>query len=185
MSGRSVEHATFVVERTYDVSPERAFAAWADPEAKARWFVAADARLELDFRVGGRERSRGTAPDGNAISYEALYQDIVPAERIVYTYDMHLQETRISVSLATVELKPVGGNGTRLVFTEQGAFLDGHEYPARRAEGRVASSTRSKGGPKRGPRESERRQTERSTAPSRPRHVRARPGTRAPPRFGF
>jgi uncharacterized protein YndB with AHSA1/START domain len=91
--------------------------------------------LELDFRVGGRERSRGTAPDGSAYSYEALYQDIVPAQRIVYTYDMPLEETRISVSLATVEFTPVGDNGTRLVFTEQGAFLDGHESPARRAEG--------------------------------------------------
>ena len=135
MSGRSVEHATFVVERRYKVSPERAFAAWADPRAKARWFVGSDAHLELDFRVGGREHSRGSAPDGRAYSYEALYQDIVPAQRIVYTYDMLLQETRISVSLATVEFTPVGDNGTRLVFTEQGAFLDGHEYPARRAEG--------------------------------------------------
>ena len=53
MSGRSVEHATFVVERKYEVSPERAFAAWADPEAKARWYVDSDAQLELDFRVGG------------------------------------------------------------------------------------------------------------------------------------
>jgi Activator of Hsp90 ATPase homolog 1-like protein len=48
---------------------------------------------------------------------------------------MHLQETRISVSLATVEFTPAGENGTRLVFTEQGAFLDGHEFPARRAGG--------------------------------------------------
>jgi uncharacterized protein YndB with AHSA1/START domain len=135
MSGPSVEHATLVVERKYDVSPERAFAAWADPEAKARWFVDAETSLELDFRVGGRERSRGTAPDGNAYAYEALYHDIVPAQRIVYTYDMHLQETRISVSLATVEFRPEGETGTRLVFTEQGAFLDGHEFPARRAEG--------------------------------------------------
>ena len=135
MSGRSVHHATFVVERSYSVSPERAFAAWADPKAKARWFVDSEASLELDFRVGGRERNRGTAPDGNAFSYEALYQDIVPAERIIYTYDMHLQETRISVSLATVEFIPVGDNGTRLVLTEQGAFLDGHEFPARRAGG--------------------------------------------------
>jgi uncharacterized protein YndB with AHSA1/START domain len=117
------------------VPPERAFAAWADPEAKARWYVDADANLELDFRVGGRERSQGAAPDGRAYSYEALYQDIVPAQRIVYTYDMLLQETRISVSLATVEFTPVGANGTRLVFTEQGAFLDGHESAARRAEG--------------------------------------------------
>jgi uncharacterized protein YndB with AHSA1/START domain len=135
MSGRSVEHATFVVERKYEASPERAFAAWADPAAKARWFVDPDAHLELDFRVGGRERSRGSAPDGSAYSYEAFYQDIVPAQRIVYTYDMLLQETRISVSLATVEFTPVSDSGTRLVFTEQGAFLDGHESPARRAEG--------------------------------------------------
>jgi uncharacterized protein YndB with AHSA1/START domain len=114
---------------------ERAFAAWADPKATARWFVGSDAHLELDFRVGGREHSRGSAPDGRAYSYEALYQDIVLAQRIVYTYDMLLQETRISVSLATVEFTPVGDNGTRLVFTEQGAFLDGHESPGRRAEG--------------------------------------------------
>jgi uncharacterized protein YndB with AHSA1/START domain len=135
MSGRSVEHATFVVERKYEASPERAFAAWADPEAKARWYVDSDAQLELDFRVGGRERSRGTAPDGSAYSYEALFQDIVPAKRIVYTYDMLLHGTRISVSLATVEFTPEGDGDTRLVFTEQGAFLDGHESPARRAEG--------------------------------------------------
>jgi uncharacterized protein YndB with AHSA1/START domain len=135
MSGRSVEHATFVVDRQYEVSPERAFAAWADPEAKARWLVDSDAQLQLDFRVGGREHSSGSAPDGRAYAYEALFHDIVPAQRIVYTYDMFLEGTRISVSLATVEFTPVGENGTRLVFTEQGAFLDGHESPARRAEG--------------------------------------------------
>ena len=135
MSERSVEHSTFTLERKYEASPERTFAAWADPEAKSRWFGTADAEHELDFRVGGREINRGDGPDGQFYTYEALYQDIVPAQRIVYTYDMLLQETRISVSLATVEFTPVADNGTRLVFTEQGAFLDGHESPARRAEG--------------------------------------------------
>jgi uncharacterized protein YndB with AHSA1/START domain len=135
MSGRSVEHASFVVERKYEAPPERAFAAWADREAKARWYVDADAHLELDFRVSGRESSQGIAPDGRAYSYKALFQDIVPAERIVYTYEMLLEERRISVSLATVEFTLVGDGDTRLVFTEQGAFLDGHESPARRAEG--------------------------------------------------
>jgi|SRR4051794_35371923 len=134
MSGRSVKHATFVVERVYEVSPERAFAAWADPEAKTRWYVDADAQLELDFRIGGRERSQGTAPDGNAYTYEAIYQDIVPARRIVYTYEMLLDGIRISVSLATAEFEPER-DGTRLVFTEQGAFLDGHEMPVRREDG--------------------------------------------------
>ena len=134
MSERSVEHATFVVERRYEASPERAFAAWADPEAKARWYVDSGAFLELDFRVGGRERSRGTAPGGNAYSYEALYLDIVQGQRIVYTYEMLLGGIRISVSLATAEFYPER-DGTRLVFTEQGAFLDGHEMPAQREHG--------------------------------------------------
>jgi uncharacterized protein YndB with AHSA1/START domain len=135
MSGRSVEHASFVVERKYEALPERAFAAWADREAKARWYVDSDAHLELDFRVGGRERSQGIAPDGRAYSYNALFQDIVPAKRIVYTYEMVLEETRISVSLTTVEFTLVGDGRHPLSFTEQAAFLDGHESPARRAEG--------------------------------------------------
>ena len=40
-----------------------------------------------------------------SIAYDARYQDIVPNERIIYSYDMHLDDKRISVSLATVELE--------------------------------------------------------------------------------
>jgi uncharacterized protein YndB with AHSA1/START domain len=137
MTERSVEHATFVVERTYDASPAHVFAAWADPAAKRRWFGDPDqgtGEFELDFRVGGRELNRGTAPNGQAYTFEAHYQDIVPDERIVYTYEMHLDDKRISVSLGTVELKPAE-TGTRLVYTEQGAFLDGLDTPAQREQG--------------------------------------------------
>jgi uncharacterized protein YndB with AHSA1/START domain len=137
MSERSVEHATFVVERTYDASPARVFAAWADPAAKGRWFGDPDqgpGEFELDFRVGGREFNRGTAPNGQAYTFEAHYQDIVSDERMVYSYEMHLDDKRISVSLGTVELKPAEA-GTRLVYTEQGAFLDGLDTPAQREQG--------------------------------------------------
>jgi uncharacterized protein YndB with AHSA1/START domain len=134
MSERSVEHATFVVERAYDASPDRVFAAWSDPRAKARWFDGSEGEVEFDFRVGGRERRRGTLPDGRAYTFQALYQDIVRARRIVFSYDMLLDGTRISVSVATVQFGPER-DGTRLVFTEQGAFLDGHEMPARREQG--------------------------------------------------
>jgi uncharacterized protein YndB with AHSA1/START domain len=131
MSERSVEHATFVVERRYDASPARVFRAWSDPAAKARWWGLPEGTHELDFRVGGRELHTGTHPDRGAYTFEARYQDIVPGRRIVYTYEMRLGETRISVSVATVELVPDRG-GTRLIFTEQGAFLDGLEtLPAR------------------------------------------------------
>jgi uncharacterized protein YndB with AHSA1/START domain len=135
---RSVTHATIVVERNYDASPARVFAAWVDPAVKFRWFARADGwetvEYDLDFRVGGREHSAARPPGGPVHVYEARYQDIVPDQRIIFAYDMYLDETRISVSLATVELNPAG-SGTRLLYTEQGAFLDGHEVPAEREHG--------------------------------------------------
>jgi uncharacterized protein YndB with AHSA1/START domain len=134
---RSTEHATFVIERTYDATPGRVYAAWATPAAKARWFGGPDDwenTHELDFRVGGREINRARQPSGPVYTYEAFYHDIVPDERIAYAYTMDRDETRISVSVTTVEFKPAG-NGTRLIFTEQGVFLDGADKPADREHG--------------------------------------------------
>ena len=154
MSERSIEHATFVVERVYDASLDRVFAAWSNPMAKARWYNGSEDDYELDFRVGGWERHQGMAPDGRGYAYQALFWDIVPDHRIVYTYDMLLDGIRISVSVATAEFESER-DGTRLVFTEQGAYLDGYERPAQREHGmgslldslgRWLQSSRSDGG---------------------------------------
>lgn len=64
----------------------------------------------------------------------ARYQDIVDGRRIVWSYDMHLDGRRISVSVATVEISGVPG-GTELVYTEQGVYLDGLDTNAQRHEG--------------------------------------------------
>ena len=132
MTQRSVTHATFTVERTYPAPPEEVFAAWAEPSAKAQWFGGGD--FELDFRVGGRELNRGGPDGGPVFTYDARYYDIVDNERIVYAYEMHMGDARISVSLATIELTPTG-DGTKLVLTEAGAFLDGHDTPEQREGG--------------------------------------------------
>jgi len=132
MTQRSVEHATFTVERTYPAPPEQVFAAWSTPEAKREWFGASD--HELDFRVGGTEVNRGGPDGGPVFTYEARYHDIVENQRIVYAYDMYIGAARISVSIATVELTPDGG-GTRLFYTDYGAYLGGHDTPAQREQG--------------------------------------------------
>jgi uncharacterized protein YndB with AHSA1/START domain len=139
MTERSVSHGTFVVERRYPAHPAKVFEAWADGAAKEIWMDDPDYKsdgssYELDFRVGGHERFSGLGPDGAPYSYDALYYDIVPGYRIVYSYEMYAARDRISVSLATVEISP-DQDGTKLTYTEQHAFLDGLDKPGAREEG--------------------------------------------------
>jgi len=138
MSARSAQHDTFTIERRYPAPPARVFAAFADPEKKARWFGCVPgwevAEQTLDFRVGGREVWRGGPPGGAEHRNDTVYHDIVPNERIVWSYAMQLGDRRISVSLSTVELRP-DGSGTRIVFTEQGVFLDDYDGAAERVHG--------------------------------------------------
>lgn len=131
LTARFATHDTFVIEKTYEAAPDRVFAAWSDAQAKAGWFTKADT---FEFRVGGRETSRGGPPEGPVFTFDATYHEIVPSERIVYGYTLDMGEIRISASVVTVEFKPVGA-GTQLIFTEQGAFLDGHDSPSAREHG--------------------------------------------------
>jgi uncharacterized protein YndB with AHSA1/START domain len=135
---RSTTHATFVIERDYKAAPTRVFAAFADTKQKAKWFGGPEewekSDHKLDFRVGGKESVSGGPPGGVVHYYNAAYWDIVPNERIVSAYEMHMDKQRISVSLATLEFKPKG-SGTRFILTEQGVFLDGYDDAGERERG--------------------------------------------------
>ncbi len=133
MTERTTHHATFTIERDFPVSPALAFRAWADPKARAVWFVGpkdkwSEISREADFRIGGREQVSGTHEGGMVSAFDARYLDIVPDRRIVYSYVMHLDDKLISVSLATVEFES-NGKGTHLIVTEQGVMLDGFSDP--------------------------------------------------------
>src|ERR1700692_742712 len=138
MTQSTVTHDTFVITRTYASPVAAVFRAWADPKRKARWFAgsaeALGAGYELDFRVGGREVNRGGPPGGPAYTYKSEFRDIIPEQRIVYTYEMFADEARISVSVATVLFSGHDAM-SQLVLTEQGGFLDGHDTVAQREAG--------------------------------------------------
>jgi uncharacterized protein YndB with AHSA1/START domain len=133
-----VVHRTLSVERTYPAPPARVFAAFADPGTKRRWFAEGPGfevdEFTLDFRVGGFERSCFRFVGGAPVRNDTLFLDIVPDERIVFAYALSAGEVRTSAALTTVELAADGG-GTRLLLTEQVAFLDGVDGTASRRSG--------------------------------------------------
>lgn len=143
MEERSVIHSTFVIERNFSATPERVFAAFADPAKKRRWFVEGDhhavEQYEMDFRVGGKEHARyrfkeSSPIPGAILSNDTAYLDIVPNKRIITASKMTIGNKLISASLVTIELLP-SEKGTDLVCTHQGAFFEGSGGPEMREEG--------------------------------------------------
>jgi uncharacterized protein YndB with AHSA1/START domain len=134
----SVTHGDFTIERRYPCTPAQTFRAFADPELKRQWFANPgrwdNAEWELDFRVGGCEVSKGGHPGGRYNEFRSRFHEIVENEWIVFVYDLLHDHRLISVSLTTVEFLPDGG-GTRMLFTEQGAFFDGPDAAAEREHG--------------------------------------------------
>lgn len=134
-----VIHGTFTLTRLWKASPQRVFAAWADPETKAKWFAGprdswTALRRELDFREGGEEIAEGRFDHGLVSYFHARYHLIEPNSRLIFAYDMRLNDVWHSVSLATLMLQPEGA-ATRVTYTEQIAFLDGSDGTAKRKEG--------------------------------------------------
>jgi uncharacterized protein YndB with AHSA1/START domain len=136
MIERSIVHGSFTVERTYRHAPAVVFGAWAKPEFKRQWFGSPEEGNTdhiFEFRVGGREFNEGKVGD-NSYTFDVRYQDIVEDNRIIYTYEMKLNGERISVSVASVELRPVD-SGTRMIVREDGVFLDGLDTVKQREDG--------------------------------------------------
>jgi len=136
---RSVVHASFHLERTYEAPAPRLWLALTDEAAKSRWFGGAPSQWTLiervmDVRPGGRERVKGRWQGGTVTTFDAVYHDVVPNKRLVYSYEMYIDDKKISVSLATMQIEADGAE-TILKVTELGAFLDGYDDAGSREHG--------------------------------------------------
>jgi uncharacterized protein YndB with AHSA1/START domain len=135
---RSVAHGSFTITRSWKAAPAKVFEAFANGAAKAKWFAGPPGweqhEKSFDSREGGRETLKGRHANGTVSSFDCLYRDIVPNERIVYSYVMDLDGKKISVSQACIEITPESG-GTKLVVTEYGDYLDDHDDAGSREHG--------------------------------------------------
>jgi len=123
-TARPAERPSLTITRRVRARPEKVYAAWTEPEQLVRWFGPAtvkpgSARADLDLRVGGRYRISFEAQSGEYYEVGGIYREVVPNERLVFSWAWHSTPER--ESLVTVQLKPDGG-GTLLVFNHAQFF---------------------------------------------------------------
>jgi len=121
---RPNERPSLTITRRLRARPEKVYAAWTQPEQLIRWFGTAKAKpgsfkAEIDLRVGGRYRISFEHESGEYHEVGGIYREVVPNERLVFTWAWHSTPER--ESLVTVQLKPDDG-GTLLVFNHAQFF---------------------------------------------------------------
>jgi uncharacterized protein YndB with AHSA1/START domain len=123
---------SLTLKRRLNAAPEKVYAAWTDPEKLVRWFgptqtVETSVEADLDIRVGGRYRVRFKTNDGDHHEVGGVYREVVPNERLVFSWAWRSTPER--ESLVTVTMKR-DGDGTILTLLHEKFFdeaaLAGH-----------------------------------------------------------
>ena len=140
MTERSVNHATFVIERTYPAAPGQGVRRLGRRGGQGHLdgrpdYKSDGTEAELDFRVGGHERFGGTDPGGHDLQLRRhlLRHRAGPAGSSTAT------RCTPATSACRCQSPPWSScpprTGTKLTYTEQGVFLDGIDKPEAREEG--------------------------------------------------
>jgi uncharacterized protein YndB with AHSA1/START domain len=113
---------SLTIKRRIEAPPEKIFRAWAEPEKITRWFGPEQVEVlhaEADARVGGFYRIVARSPDGEQHEVSGTYREVVPNEKLVFTWTWRSTPER--ESLVTVLLGADGG-GTLLTLVHEQFF---------------------------------------------------------------
>jgi uncharacterized protein YndB with AHSA1/START domain len=124
---------SLTLKRRLNAPPEKIYQAWTDPQKIVRWFAPARVKpgtesASIDARIGGRYRLSFDMDDGEHHEVGGVYREMVPNERLVFSWAWHSTPER--ESLVTVLLQP-DGEGTLLTLHHEQlsdqAARDSHE----------------------------------------------------------
>lgn len=113
---------SLTIKRRIAAPPAKVFAAWTDPKKIEQWFITPKAKsltAKADVRVGGRYQITAHKLDGELHEVSGVYREIVPNEKLVFTWAWRTTPER--ESLVTVLIKP-DGDGSILTLTHEQFF---------------------------------------------------------------
>ena len=104
---------SLTLKRRLNAPPEKVYAAWTDPEKIVRWFGPRKAkdgsmRPSIDLRVGGRYRISFDTTDGEYHQVGGVYREVVPNERLVFSWAWHSTPERESLVTVSTQARRRG-----------------------------------------------------------------------------
>ncbi len=108
------------IVRTFGASPEMVYQAWTDPKVVKEWFsptTVSTPVAEIDLKKGGKYRVGMKSPDGELYVATGVYEEIVPNEKLVFTWRWE-GDTPSPETLVTIVFKK-SGPGAELIFTHE------------------------------------------------------------------
>lgn len=122
---------SLTLKRRLNAPAEKVYAAWTDPQKIVRWFGPDSGpvtKAEIDLRVGGGFNIGFHTEDGEYHQVGGIYREVIPNEKLVFTWAWHTMKER--ESLVTITIKR-DGEGSLLTLHHEKFFdeaaRDGHE----------------------------------------------------------
>jgi uncharacterized protein YndB with AHSA1/START domain len=122
MSTAAAVKPCLTIKRRFNATPAKVFAAWTDPEKVKRWMGPGEIkvlRVETDPRSGGHFRWIMQAPSGEHHDVSGVYREVIPNEKLVFTWAWKTTPER--ESLVTLTFKS-DGDGTLFTMTHEQFF---------------------------------------------------------------
>ncbi len=113
---------SLTIKRRFNAPPEKVFAAWTDPEKVKRWMGPGEVkvlRAECDARAGGRYRWLMQTPSGEEHDVSGVYREVVPSEKLVFSWAWKTTPERESLVTLTFKLD---GTGTLMTLLHEQFF---------------------------------------------------------------
>jgi uncharacterized protein YndB with AHSA1/START domain len=113
---------SLTIKRRFNAPPEKVYAAWTDPEKVKHWMGPGAVEVlsaETDARTGGRYRWLMQQPDGTQHDVSGVYREVIPNEKLVFTWAW--KSTPERESLVTLTFKR-DGDGTLFTMVHEQFF---------------------------------------------------------------